>query len=60
MQAVVSHLPSRHSPSDIIDAYEAFDRRAEGWMKPSATRSKAKRPEASDRPRVKHEHEARA
>jgi hypothetical protein len=65
MQAVVfTHLPSRHSPSDIVDAYEAFDRRADGWIKvevkPSATRGKATRPEASARPRVKHEHEARA
>jgi threonine dehydrogenase-like Zn-dependent dehydrogenase len=50
--------------SNVIDAYKAFDRRAEGWikveLKPSPERSKSKWQEAPARPRAKHEEQPRA
>jgi len=53
--------------SDVIEAYRAFDRRDEGWIKveltPSAGRlleqPATKRPEAPSRPRARHEEQPR-
>jgi threonine dehydrogenase-like Zn-dependent dehydrogenase len=50
--------------ADVIEAYKAFDRRAEGWIKveliPSRERSVAKRQEVPSRPRVRHDEHPRA
>src|SRR3954454_8649033 len=50
--------------ADVIDAYKAFDRRAEGWikveLKPSRSKGKEKRHEAPARSRRHAEGEARA
>jgi threonine dehydrogenase-like Zn-dependent dehydrogenase len=50
--------------ADVIDAYKAFDRRAEGWikveLKPSRSKGKEKRHEAPARSRRHTEEEARA
>ena len=50
--------------ADVIDAYKAFDRRAEGWikveLKPSRSKPKEKKQEAPGRARRPFDSEARA
>ena len=50
--------------ADVIDAYKAFDRRAEGWikveLKPSRSKPKEKTQQAPARSRRQFDEEARA